>query len=46
MIRHPEDARAYSDLKRTLALQHPNDADLYMDGKDEFIKEIDRRAMS
>ena len=44
MIAHPDDARAYSDLKRSLALKHPDSADDYMDGKDEFIKEIDRRA--
>lgn len=44
MIAHPEDARAYSELKRKLAEEHAENAELYMDGKDEFIKEIDRRA--
>ena len=44
MIAHPEDAQAYSDLKRALAAQHSDDTDAYMDGKDDFIKEIDRRA--
>ncbi|HYO63777.1 MAG TPA: GrpB family protein [Pyrinomonadaceae bacterium] len=44
MIAHPEDARRYSELKRRLAEQHPQNMDAYMDGKDGFIKEIDRRA--
>jgi GrpB-like predicted nucleotidyltransferase (UPF0157 family) len=44
MIAHPEDARAYSELKRKLAAEHPRNIDGYMDGKDAFIKEMDRRA--
>ena len=44
MIAHPETAQEYSDLKRELAVQHPNDIEAYMDGKDAFIQEIDRRA--
>ncbi len=44
MIAHPDTAQAYSDLKRTLAAQHPNDIEAYMDGKDDFIQEVDRRA--
>lgn len=44
MIAHPEDAREYSELKRTLAEKHPQNPDGYMDGKDGFIQEIDRRA--
>lgn len=44
MIAHPEDARRYSELKRKLAEEHPQSMDDYMDGKDGFIKEIDRRA--
>lgn len=46
MIAHPDAAQAYSDLKRTLAAQHPNDSEAYMDGKDAFIQAIDRRAAS
>ena len=42
MIAHPETARKYSDLKQKLAAQHPSDIEAYMDGKDEFIQEIDR----
>lgn len=44
MIAHPAKALQYSDLKRKLAHQFPNDIESYMDGKDDFIKEIDRLA--
>lgn len=44
MIAHPNDALRYSDLKRRLAKEHPFDPEAYMDGKDPFIQEIDRRA--
>ena len=44
MIAHPVDAQRYSELKRKLAEEHPQSMDGYMDGKDGFIKEIDRRA--
>jgi GrpB-like predicted nucleotidyltransferase (UPF0157 family) len=44
MSAHPEEAHQYSDLKRKLAARHREDPDAYMDGKDSFIKEIDRRA--
>ena len=44
MIAHPLDAQRYSELKRKLADEHPQSIDGYMDGKDSFIKEIDRRA--
>jgi GrpB-like predicted nucleotidyltransferase (UPF0157 family) len=44
MIAHPEDAQRYSELKRKLAKEHPQSIDRYMDGKEGFIKEIDRRA--
>ena len=44
MIAHAEQALAYNDLKRRLAKEYPSDAEAYMDGKDPFIKEIDRRA--
>ena len=41
---HPVEAQNYGELKRKLAEQHPQNPDGYMDGKDGFIKEIDRRA--
>ena len=44
MIAHPLEAQRYSELKRRLAEEHPQSMDEYMDGKDGFIKEIDRRA--
>lgn len=44
MIAHPEDARKYSELKRKLAKENPQNINGYMDGKDGFIKEIDRKA--
>lgn len=44
MIAHPADARRYSELKRRLAAEHPRNIDGYMDGKDGFIREMDRRA--
>lgn len=44
MVAHPEDAQRYGELKRRLAEEHPQSMDGYMDGKDGFIKETDRRA--
>jgi GrpB-like predicted nucleotidyltransferase (UPF0157 family) len=44
MIAHPEDAQSYSDLKCSLAREYPTNIDGYMNGKDEFIREIDRKA--
>jgi GrpB-like predicted nucleotidyltransferase (UPF0157 family) len=41
---HPEAAWEYSQLKQELAQKYPNDLQGYMDGKDGFIKEIDRQA--
>lgn len=44
MIAHPDDAQRYSKLKRKLARKYPTNIDRYMDGKDEFIKEMDKNA--
>lgn len=44
MFAHPEDAQKYSELKRELARKYPQNIDRYMDGKDGFIKEIDKKA--
>jgi GrpB-like predicted nucleotidyltransferase (UPF0157 family) len=41
---HPAEARAYSRLKDELARRFPHDIDGYAAGKDDFIKEIERRA--
>jgi GrpB-like predicted nucleotidyltransferase (UPF0157 family) len=44
MIAHPEDAQRYSELKRRLTRKYPTNINGYMDGKDEFIKEMDTKA--
>ena len=41
---HTEDALAYSSLKRSLAAKYSDDIEGYMDGKHDFIQEIDRKA--
>ncbi len=45
MITHPEEAEAYAELKESLAKQFPHDTPSYCDGKDEFVKERERRAL-
>ncbi|MBD2210884.1 GrpB family protein [Calothrix sp. FACHB-156] len=45
MIAHPDDALKYSDLKRQLANQFPQDIQGYVDGKDGFVKEMERKAL-
>lgn len=44
MIRRLEEAQAYSTLKQSLANKYLHDIERYMDGKHEFIQEIDRKA--
>ena len=44
MRSHPESAREYSNFKRDLAVKYPQNIDKYMDGKNGFIKLIDRKA--
>ena len=46
MIAHPEEAQAYSNLKRKLAQEYPDDIEAYMDGKDPFVKEYEARAIA
>jgi len=41
---HPDEARAYQDLKVDLAAQYPSDPERYTSSKTDFIQEIDRRA--
>lgn len=45
LIAHPAIAQQYSDLKQQLAQQHPQDIEGYMDGKDAFVKAIERQAL-
>ena len=44
LIAQPIAAQKYSELKRKLAKKHSDNMDGYIDGKDDFIKETDRRA--
>jgi GrpB-like predicted nucleotidyltransferase (UPF0157 family) len=46
MIAHPLEAQTYSALKQRLALEHPEDIEAYMDGKDAYIKEHEARAIA
>jgi GrpB-like predicted nucleotidyltransferase (UPF0157 family) len=41
---HPAWAARYSELKRSLAAAFPDSIEKYMDGKDAFIKDVDRIA--
>ena len=41
---HLEDAQSYSILKQSLAEKYPDDIEKYMDGKQDFIQDIDRQA--
>ena len=41
---HAEDAQAYSGLKQSLTSKYPLDIEKYMEGKNGFIQEIDRKA--
>lgn len=43
---HPEYAFQYGKLKEQLATQFPKDIYGYMDGKDEFVKRLEQRAMA
>lgn len=43
---HFEEAKLYGDLKKNLAEQFPTDIASYMDGKDAFIKELEKKALS
>lgn len=45
MIAHPEAAQQYSDLKRRLAKEYPENIEGYMDGKDKFVKEMEKKAI-
>ncbi|MBS4175615.1 GrpB family protein [Bacillus sp. FJAT-49736] len=44
LIVHPEEAKSYSNLKKSLSLQFPFDIEQYIDGKDCLIKELDEKA--
>lgn len=42
---HPDTAWEYGELKARLAQQFPNDIYGYMDGKDSFVKQVERTAL-
>jgi GrpB-like predicted nucleotidyltransferase (UPF0157 family) len=42
---HPEEAAAYAALKRVIAGQHPGDRLAYMDRKERYIVDLERRAL-
>lgn len=44
MIAHPEEAMEYSNLKQNLAEKFPTNIEKYIEGKSDFIKEIDNKA--
>lgn len=44
MNTHPKDAKRYEELKKDLANEFRYDNEAYCDGKDDFIKKIDKKA--
>jgi len=42
---HPDEVNRYGDLKESLAKQFPRDIEAYMDGKDAFVKDLERKAL-
>ncbi|MCF8000516.1 MAG: GrpB family protein [Halanaerobiales bacterium] len=45
MRAHPKEARKYSQLKETLADKYYHDINKYIEGKNDFIAEIDNKAV-
>ncbi|MGB3193363.1 MAG: GrpB family protein [Limnoraphis sp.] len=45
LITHLEEAQQYSVLKQELAAKYPDNIEGYMDGKDSFIKEVEKKAI-
>ncbi|MCR8630223.1 GrpB family protein [Paenibacillus radicis (ex Xue et al. 2023)] len=43
---HTDEANRYGVLKESLVKQFPRDIEAYMDGKDEFVKELESKALS
>jgi GrpB-like predicted nucleotidyltransferase (UPF0157 family) len=37
---HPDEAKAYADLKHSLAQRYPRDRESYIEGKTEFVRRI------
>lgn len=45
LLLHPDTAREYSDLKRRLVQTCNGDIDAYVNGKDAFVKQVERKAL-
>jgi GrpB-like predicted nucleotidyltransferase (UPF0157 family) len=46
LIANPDIANHYGNLKSKLAATYPNDIESYMAGKNDFIKETEKQAVS
>jgi GrpB-like predicted nucleotidyltransferase (UPF0157 family) len=46
LIAHPEIANQYGNLKSRLAATYPNDIESYIAGKNDFIKETEKQAVT
>ena len=46
LILNPQTAHAYGNLKEDLARRFPTDIEVYMEGKDPFVKETEKKALS
>ena len=44
-MQNPEICIEYGELKSELAHKYPNDIDGYCDGKDDFVKRIEKDAL-
>ncbi|MFD1021002.1 GrpB family protein [Thalassobacillus hwangdonensis] len=42
---HPDERERYGNLKEELAKQYPNDMESYINGKDSYVKEMERKAL-
>ncbi|ARF16242.1 GrpB family protein [Sporosarcina ureae] len=42
---HREECKLYGDLKKKLAVAFPDDIESYIDGKNSFVKEMERKAL-
>lgn len=43
--KHPDKAKKYGELKEQLAKRYPNDIEAYMDGKNDFVKKLEQKAI-
>lgn len=44
LIAHPKEAKKYSQLKENLARDYPENINGYIDGKDIYVKKVDKKA--